>query len=204
MTNGLNTRPIDPPIRRIAMVSVHGCPMVTPGMRSAGGMNVYLRKIAPLLADSGICVDLFTRIHHAGGPEVFEFGPNTRVIHLPAGPAELVKTEVLPYLPGYGERLSSFVEDEGLGYDLVHSHYWLSGRAGQRLAGELGVPHVLNFHTVAEIKERASAELELPERKETEAELAASADLLFTFTEEERSDLRTLFGIPDDATHVVP
>jgi D-inositol-3-phosphate glycosyltransferase len=186
------------------MVSVHGCPMVTPGMHAAGGMNVYLRQIAPLLSASGICVDVFTRNHHEGGPEVFDFGPNTRVIHLPAGSPELVKTEVLPYLTDYAAALSAYVKDGGEGYDAVHSHYWLSARAGKRLADELGVPHMFSFHTIARVKERASAEPELQERKEIEAEVAASADLLFAFTEEERSDLTGLFAVPNERVHVVP
>ena len=87
----------DQPIHRVAMLSVHGCPLMMPGVRSAGGMNVYLRKIAPLLAEREVCVDVFTRNHHAGGPEFVELGPNARVVHLPAGAPELSKDEIVPF-----------------------------------------------------------------------------------------------------------
>ena len=193
-----------PPIRRIAMVSVHGCPLMTPGMRSAGGMNVYLRKIAPLLAERDICVDVFTRNHHAGGPELLELGPNARVIHLPAGPPELAKAEIVPYLAEYRERLSRFVAEEGAAYDLVHSHYWLSGGVGSDLAKEWGVPHVVSYHTLGAVKELASDEPEPADRLAAEARMAAAADRVFAFTEGEAGVIGELFGLPSERLHVVP
>ncbi|MEX2431150.1 MAG: D-inositol-3-phosphate glycosyltransferase, partial [Dehalococcoidia bacterium] len=72
------------PLRRIAMLSLHGCPMALPGMRLAGGMNMYLKRIAPLVAAQGVCVDVFTRSHYPGGQEIVELGPRARVVHLPA------------------------------------------------------------------------------------------------------------------------
>ena len=186
------------------MVSVHGCPMVTPGMRFAGGMNVYLRDIAPALAAKGLCIDIFTRSHHAGGPEIFEIGPQARVIHLPAGDPELVKSEVVPYLPEYEDRLLRFVEDEGLGYDLVHSHYWLSGSVGKAVADHWGLPCVVSFHTLAAVKEREGSEIEPTQRKITEAKMARDADLVFAFTTDERTELHNLFGIANERVHVAP
>jgi D-inositol-3-phosphate glycosyltransferase len=199
-----SNNPESQPLQRIAMISVHGCPMVTPGMRFAGGMNVYLRDIAPALAAKGICVDVFTRSHHAGGPEIFEIGPNARVIHLPAGNPELVKSEVVPYLAEYQERVLQFVEEEGLGYDLVHSHYWLSGSVGKAAANHWGLPSVVSFHTLAAVKEREGSETEPDQRKIAEAEMAHDADLIFAFTDDERAELNNLFGIADDRVHVAP
>jgi D-inositol-3-phosphate glycosyltransferase len=186
------------------MISVHGCPMVTPGMRSAGGMNVYLRRIAPLLAERGVCVDVFTRSHHAWGREVFDIGPHARVIHLPAGEPELTKAEVVPYLNDFRDRLFAFVDREGLGYDLVHSHYWLSGGVGDAVARVLKIPHVASFHTLAAVKERASLVPEPSERAETEARMAESADLVFAFTRDEAREFGELFGVPEDAVHIAP
>ncbi|MDA0797106.1 MAG: glycosyltransferase [Chloroflexi bacterium] len=193
-----------PPIKRIAMVSVHGCPMVTPGMRFAGGMNVYLRDIAPAIAAAGVSVDVYTRSHKAGGPEVFEIGPNARVIHLSAGDPELVKSEVVPHLPEFRERMLEFVASEGLEYDLVHSHYWLSGSVAQSVAAEWGLPGVVSFHTLAAIKERESSETEPEQRKVAEEQMAHGADLVFAFTHDERRELNELFGIEDDRIHVAP
>jgi D-inositol-3-phosphate glycosyltransferase len=193
-----------PPIKRIAMVSVHGCPLVTPGMRFAGGMNVYLRDIAPAIAAAGATVDVYTRNHKAGGPEVIEIGPGARVIHLPAGDPELVKSEVVPYLPEYRERMLAYVANEGLEYDLVHSHYWLSGSVAQSVAAQWGLPGVVSFHTLAAVKEREGSESEPEQRKVAEARMARGADLVFAFTDDERRELNELFGIEDDRIHVAP
>jgi D-inositol-3-phosphate glycosyltransferase len=191
-------------IKRIAMISVHGCPMVTPGMRFAGGMNVYLRDIAPAIAAAGVAVDVYTRSHHAGGPEIFEIGPNSRVIHLHAGDPELVKSEVVPYLPAFRDRMLEFAAQEGLEYDLVHSHYWLSGSVGQSVAARWGVPGVVSFHTLAAIKEREGSEMEPEQRKVAEAQMARGADLVFAFTGDERRELNELFEIEHDRIHVAP
>ena len=190
-------------IHRVAMLSVHGCPLMMPGARSAGGMNVYLRKIAQLLAEHGVCVDVFTRNHHAGGPELLELGPNARVIHLPAGAPELVKDEIVPYLADYTDHLSRFVAEEGTSYDLVHSHYWLSGDVGADIALEWGVPHVVSYHTIAAQKQRAGGAPEPPERLEAEARMAAAADRVFASTAGEADDIGALFGLPPAGLHVV-
>ncbi len=196
----LSTRPL----RRIAMLSVHGCPMAMPGMRFAGGMNMYLKRVAPLIAERGICVDVFTRGHQAGGQEIVELGPHARVVHLPAGSPELVKSEVVPYLPEFLDRLQEFIAEEGLGYDLVHSHYWLSGWVGERAARGWGIPHVVSFHTLAGVKELMGASDEPPERKAIEEEIASDADCVFTFTRDEVSGLHRLFGVPEERCHIVP
>lgn len=186
------------------MISIHGCPLVTPGMRFAGGMNVYLRDIAPAIASAGVAVDIFTRNHHAGGPELLEVAPNVRVIHLPAGDPELVKSEVVPYLPEYRQQLLSYVAKEGLKYDLVHGHYWLSGSVAEAAAHQWNLPGVVSFHTLAAIKEREGSESEPEQRKVAELRMARGADLVFAFTEDERRELNELFGIEDDRIHVAP
>ncbi|MDE2766084.1 MAG: glycosyltransferase [Chloroflexota bacterium] len=191
------------PLRRLAVVSLHGCPLVTPGARSAGGMSVYLRQVAWRLARQGVCVDIFTRSHQAGGPELPEAGERVRVIHLPGGAAELDKEEVVPYLPDLYAGMRSFALAHGLGYDLVHSHYWLSGWAGERLARDLGVPHVATFHTLALVKESAYEERESEERKQAEAAMA-SADRVVVFTEEERGHMERLYGIHPERVSVAP
>ncbi len=186
------------------MVSVHGCPLVTPGMRSAGGMSVYLRRVSPLLAARGVCVDIFTRSHEAGGPELLNIGPGVRVIHVAGGPANLSKELVPPHLPEVLGGVRSFVDGEGLGYDLVHSHYWLSGWVGAQLAQHLSVPHVVTYHTIGLVKEAAYVAPESSERKVAEAGMAASADHMVAFTEEEAETLRLLYGLDQSRLHVAP
>ena len=186
------------------MVSVHACPMARPGMRFAGGMNVYLKQLAPLLAADGVCVDIFTRSHEAGGPEIIDLGPRARVIHIPAGPPYISKGEVFDYLPEFIQGLKSFTLREGLGYDLVHSHYWFSGWVGRRLAEEWQVPHVVTFHTLSLVKQGASGAEEPPEREETELEMAHSADQIVAFTRGEQQALVDLYGAVPERIQVIP
>lgn len=186
------------------MVSVHGCPLVTPGMRSAGGMSVYLRRVAPLLAARGICVDIFTRSHQAGGPELLDIGPGVRVIHVPGGPPELSKEQVPPHLPEVLRGIRTHIDAEGLGYDLVHSHYWLSGWAGAELAQHLGVPHAVTYHTMGLVKEAVFAADEPPERKAAEAAMATSAARVLAFTGEEAESLRNLYNLAPERISVAP
>jgi D-inositol-3-phosphate glycosyltransferase len=115
-----------------------------------------------------------------------------------------VKSEVVPYLPEFKERMLDFVATEGLEYDLVHSHYWLSGSVAQSVAAQWGLPGVVSFHTLAAIKERESSETEPEQRKVAEAQMAHDADLVFAFTVDERRELNELFGIEDDRIHVAP
>jgi D-inositol-3-phosphate glycosyltransferase len=196
--------PVDTPIRRVAMISVHGCPMACPGMRSAGGMNVYLKQVASLLAQRGICVDVFTRTHQVGGPEIVDLGPRARVVHLPVGPPDLSKEAIFDYLPEFLQRMDAFAAAEGLGYDLLHSHYWFSGWVGTRLASSWGVPHIVTFHTLALVKQSASGIDEPPERRRTELELATGADGIVAFTPDEQEALVEMYGAPYERIQVVP
>ena len=186
------------------MVSVHACPMVRPGMRSAGGMNVYIKHLSATLADAGLCVDVFTRGHEAGGPELVSLGPRARVVHLPAGPPELPKESVHEYLPEFLDRLDDFRSAEGLGYDLVHSHYWLSACVGERLEGLWRVPHVVTFHTLALVKGLAGSDDESQERERVEIEVAQGANSLVAFTNEERETLVREYGASATGISIAP
>jgi D-inositol-3-phosphate glycosyltransferase len=178
--------------------------MAQPGMRSAGGMNVYLRHLAPLLAQSGVCVDIFTRSHHAGGPERVDLGPRARVVHLPAGPVDAPKEAIYGYLPAFLEQMEHFAATEGLGYDLIHSHYWFSGWVGQRIAASWGVPRIVTFHTLALVKQMAGGADEPLERRQAELELAGTADGVVAFSSGERDALVNIYGASPGRIHVVP
>ncbi len=186
------------------MLSVHACPMVRPGMRSAGGMNVYIKHLASMLADAGLCVDVFTRGHEVGGPEIVRLGPRARVVHLPAGPPELPKESVHEYLPEFLDRLDDFRSAESLGYDLLHSHYWLSACVGEQLEGLWRVPHIVSFHTLALVKGLAGSDDEPQERVRVELETAQRANSLVAFTNEEREILVREYGASADDISISP
>ena len=138
MNNRIQTDHEGGTVNRIALISVHGCPMALPGTPSVGGMNVYLRQLAPLLADSGVAVDIFTRKHDVTEPLIVRLGRGARIIHLPAGPIDTPKEQLSNYLTEFESAVNNFVEKERLEYAVVHSHYWLSGWVGQQLAETWG------------------------------------------------------------------
>jgi D-inositol-3-phosphate glycosyltransferase len=196
-------------IRRVAMLSVHTCPLATLGGKETGGMNVYVRDLSRELGRRGIAVDCFTRSQNPRVPRVStELGPNGRVIHLPAGPeAPYDKNRIPDHLPEFVRGVLAFARREGLRYDVLHSHYWLSGLAARELRCAWGTPVVQMFHTLGQMKNSvASSPLEWePERRiEGEAEVVAFADRLVAATPLERAQLVWLYGADIGKTVVVP
>jgi D-inositol-3-phosphate glycosyltransferase len=189
-------------VRRVALISVHGCPMMRPGMRAAGGMNVYLKYLVESLGDQGICADLFTRNHEPDGPQVITLGPRARVIHIPAGPELTPKEDIYYHLPEFLQGLGEFLEREELSYDLVHSHYWLSGWVGCQVARAWDVPHVSTFHTMSLVKRLTFEAQEPPIRESIEREVASQSDLVVAFSEEERALLQSAYGVAADQVRV--
>src|SRR5260221_9368602 len=138
------------PICRIAMLSVHTCPLAVLGGKKTGGMNVYVRELSRELGRRGIKVDVFTRSQDPCVPHVNEtLGENARVIHIPTGPElPLDPDQVYPHLPEFVENVKAFAAREGIRYDVIYSHYWLSGWAAHELRDAWGVPVVQMFHTL--------------------------------------------------------
>ncbi|MGH2600207.1 MAG: glycosyltransferase, partial [Dehalococcoidia bacterium] len=162
---------------RVALISVHTSPLASLGGREAGGMNVYVRESAAELARLGYAVDVFTR--DDGTLSVTEsFAPGVRLIALEAGPrAPIEKEEQAEHLPGFLNGLRAFREREGVRYDVIHSHYWMSGWVGRHLQRLWNVPHVTMYHTLGEVKRRARVEEQEPERRiEVERLVARTAD----------------------------
>ena len=191
-------------VQRVAVVSVHGCPLATPGARSAGGMSVYLRHLSLALGELGVAVDVFTRAHDASEPQEASLGPRTRVIHVRGCPLELPKERVPAHLPALLAGIRDLVVCGGAPYDLVHSHYWLSGWVGSEVARSLGVPHAVTFHTHGATKEAAFGDKEPPERHAMEAQMAQSASRIMAFTAEEAGALQRCYGLPPERIAVVP
>ena len=120
-------------------------------------MNVYVRELGRALAARGVAVDIFTRRQAPDVPDVVEYAPGARVIHIDAGPHRHVdKYDVLDYLPDFACGVQRFRALTGASYDVIHSHYWLSGRLGLLFADHWGVPLVSMFHTLAQLKNRVA------------------------------------------------
>ena len=154
-----------PLIRRVALLSMHTSPLAQPGTGDAGGMNVFVLQTARQLARRGIEVEIFTRATESSRDPLEEEEPGVRVRHILAGPLEGLNKYDLPQeLCSFAHGVMQVEARHGAGYfDLIHSHYWLSGQVG-RIASQLWqVPLVHTFHTVAAVKNASLAEGDTPE-----------------------------------------
>jgi D-inositol-3-phosphate glycosyltransferase len=191
---------------RIAMISMHSSPVGELGTRDTGGMSVYIGEVSRRLAAKGYLVDIFTRLQRPDGVKIIQPFPNARIIHLQAGPPEVVPQLVLcRWLPEFFEDLEHFRNTEGIKYDLVHSHYWLSGQVGHWAGKRWQVPHVIMFHTLGALKnEIAGSEPEPDARIAMEKQLAIECDLILASTEREKRHLIELCGALPQRIQVVP
>ncbi|MDJ0464888.1 D-inositol-3-phosphate glycosyltransferase [Streptomyces sp. H27-C3] len=193
---------------RVALLSVHTSPLHQPGTGDAGGMNVYLVQLSRALAELGAEVDLFTRCRGEGHPPQVPLAPGVRVRHLRAGPRRALPKEEMP------GRLVEFAlallraesGRAGRPYDLLHSHYWLSGQVGLLAAAHWRIPLVHTMHTLARVKNAALAAGDVPEpelRIRGEEQVVCGADRLIANTADEANALRGLYGATPVRTDVV-
>ncbi|MET8825785.1 D-inositol-3-phosphate glycosyltransferase [Streptomyces sp. NPDC004610] len=180
--------------RRVAMLSVHTSPLHQPGTGDAGGMNVYIVELAQRLAAIDIEVEIFTRATSAALPPTVELAPGVLVRHIDAGPYEGLAKEDLPaQLCAFTHGVMQAWAGHRPGhYDLVHSHYWLSGHVGWLAAQRWGVPLVHAMHTMAKVKNANLADGDTPEpaaRVIGETQIVAAADRLIANTAEEADEL---------------
>jgi D-inositol-3-phosphate glycosyltransferase len=194
---------IDAAHARVAVLSLHTSPLDQPGTGDSGGMNVYVRALSERLAGRGVALDVFTRCSGRGVPQVEEVSPLVRVIQVQAGPCAPVSKDDLPAL------LTEFAGGVmGAGearYDLVHTHYWLSGSAGGAVKRAWDVPLVASFHTLGEVKNLADMDLpEPPLRAGGERGVVREADLILAPTPAEAGHLVHLYGARPERIRVVP
>jgi D-inositol-3-phosphate glycosyltransferase len=194
---------------RVAVLSVHTCPLAALGGKETGGMNVYVRETARELGRMGVHVDVFTRSQNPVIPRVVEMGDGVRVIHLPAGPETPMPREMVhQHLAGFVEGVEAHRRAEGLAYDILHAHYWLSGVAGLRLRDLWGgVPLIQMFHTLGRLKNSAAqapAEVEPALRIAEEGRIVRLADRIVASSVVERAHLVWYYGARADRIAVIP
>lgn len=191
----------------VAMLSVHTSPLALPGSaKDAGGMNVYIREMARELGRSPFTIDIFTRRTHPDQPEMVYLTPRVRVINITAGPAAPVdKHDLSQYLPELTHQIEVFARRERKHYNLLHSHYWLSGVVAQQLASRWHVPHIIMFHTLAHLKQLANpAQTESTLRLETERQLIQRAERIIATTADERAQIMRHCAATSDQVEVIP
>lgn len=200
----------EPAVQRVAMLSVHTCPLATLGGKKTGGMNVYVRDLSRALARQGIAVDVFTRSEDDCQPAVrHDLGFGARVIHIAAGPERPIPVaEIADYLDEFVAGVLAFVLEEDLQYDLIHSHYWMSGLVAEKLRSRWnGLPLIQMFHTLGHMKNRialSDKERASKARIEGENRVIDLADAIVAATPAEHAQLQWLYGADMSKVVTIP
>ena len=188
---------------------LHTSPLEQAGVGDAGGMNVYVVESAKRIAASGVSVDIYTRANKSGLPEKVEIAEGVTVRHLEAGPYDGITKDELP--SQICALMSSFMHQEARlpahYYDVIHSHYWISGQLGWLISERLGIPLVHTMHTMAKVKNLSLAESEKPEpqtRAIGEEQVVAASAALIANTAAESASLVSLYDACPDNVYVVP
>ena len=199
--NAIGNKPLS-----IAMFSIHSCPEGELGTKDTGGMNVYVRELASQLGQRGHHIDIYTRVHDPSDPQVIRLNDNARVIHLKAGNnGHMHKLDIYPYLDDFQDALQDFVEHNGLQYDLIHSHYWMSGEVGRRAQRRWNVPHMMMFHTLGAVKNTTGVGSKEPLlRIKTERQLVAHCHRIIAATAREKAELTRFYNAESQKMSVVP
>lgn len=191
------------------MLSYHTCPLATLGGKDTGGMNVYVRDLTRQLGEMGEQVDVFTRSQDEHVPHVLhDLGYGNRVVHVRAGPEiPLPKQELASFIPDFVHGIQDFVDLKGLRYDVIHSHYWMSGLAAKELkeSWQVGIVHM--FHTLGLMKQRVArdaSEKESDYRISGEREVLRLADRIVAATPAELAQLQWLYQANTQKIVVIP
>ncbi len=190
---------------KICLLSFHCCPYSLIGGDGVGGMNVYIKELsAALAALPGVSIDVFTRRQSPDRKRIKTISPSLRVVHLEGGPAEpLDRRRLYDYLPEFIENLVEFMLQEEAPYDLIYSHYWLSGLVGEWIKYRFDVPLVHTYHTLAFLKKQVLSEGEHEYRNAAERHLALVADMIISSSREEKDSLTREFEIAADSLQVI-
>ena len=190
---------------RIAVISMHTSPTAPLGQSANGGLNVYVREVCSAFSDRGIATDVYTRVESNDDPKTEQLAPLSRVIYLPAGRG-LEKYALYREVPDFAARVADHAAREGSDYDLLYSHYWLSGEVACLLRPQVAPAWAHIAHTLGIVKNRFLAAGDNPEpavRIAVERELAREADVLIASTEDESDELVTGYGADPSRVAVV-
>ena len=189
-------------MRRLAVLSLHSSPLIQPGSGDAGGMNVYVRELVSSLAQAGVECVVYVRRWHDELPPVVDVEPGFRVVHVPAGPADLPKEALPAIVDEFTDGVLDDIRASG-DVDAIHANYWLSGVAGHRIKHELELPLVSIFHTLARVKAE-TGDPEPQRRVDAEADVIRCSDVILANSRAEAQQLVGYYGADSDRVQIVP
>ncbi len=194
-------------VRRVAILSDHASPLAAPGSIDSGGQNVYVANLARELAQSGYLVDIFTRRDSMIHRQVVQWRDNIRVVHVPAGPAHHIpKERLLPYMEEFARFVARFARRQDAMYDIVHANFFMSGMVAQHLKRALGIPFVITFHALGQVRRMAQGRADAfpPARLQIEVGLMREADRIIAECAQDRQDMEQLYGAQSARIDIVP
>jgi D-inositol-3-phosphate glycosyltransferase len=191
---------------KIAMLSIHSSPIGDLGTQDTGGMSVYVREMAKELGKKGHYIDIFTQQDTGGHEPVVHLNDNVRLIRLSGGTdRNIPKSSLYEVLPKLFDELDSFRIQENISYDIIHSHYWLSGVLGLKLQSFWNVRHLITYHTIGAMKNlTCSTENSSELRLASEKKLAKLCDRIIVPTQKDQEYLIQHYDAPYDNIRIVP
>ncbi|WP_441295309.1 glycosyltransferase [Massilia norwichensis] len=194
-------------MKRIALISDHASPLASPGSIDCGGQNVYVAHLARELAMSGHLVDVFTRRDAIGQKQLVHWRDKVRVVNVPAGPAHHVpKEQLLPHVQAFARFTTRFARHQPAPYDIVHANFFMSGMVAQHLKQMLGIPFVITFHALGQVRRLAQGADDAfpPARMRIESLLMQQADRIIAECAQDRLDMEQLYGASPARIAVAP
>lgn len=194
-------------VRRVAIISDHASPLAPPGSVDSGGQNVYVACLARELALAGVLVDIFTRRDSMMYQQVVQWHARIRVIHVPAGPAHYVpKEHMLPYMDVFAGFVIGFARRQDSLYDVVHANFFMSGVVAQRIKQVLGIPFVITFHALDQVRRREQGKADAfpPSRLQIEQGLMQDADRIIAECPQDMLDMEQFYDVPAARIDIAP
>src|SRR5579859_4161840 len=192
---------------RIAFISEHASPVALLGGADAGGQNVYVDEVSRNVARRGYAVDVFTRRDNPEAPEIIDWAPGVRIVHLLAGPAQpRPKDELWPFMPEFHDSFLRFMVRDEARYNLLHGNFWMSGWVTSTLRARLHIPAIQIFHAMGKTKRRHQKKVDTSpgDRIKTEMEVIAGVDKIIAQCPNERAELVNDYNADPDKIALIP
>jgi D-inositol-3-phosphate glycosyltransferase len=193
--------------RRIAFISEHASPLATLGGVDSGGQNVYVGELARQLVTTEFCVDIFTRWENEVLPQIINWIPDVRVIHVKAGPIRVIeKEQLLDYMDEFTKNMMSFTRQQNIQYELIHANFFMSGLVAARIKEIMRVPFVITFHALGCVRKihQGTNDKFPSQRIEIEKMIVREADLIIAECPQDKDDLIKYYDAPTEKINIVP
>lgn len=193
--------------KTIAFISEHASPLATLGGVDSGGQNVYVAEVCKQLVANGYCIDVFTRREDKATPAVVNWLPGIRVVHINAGPAEIVaKEELLQYMDDFSKNTIAFIKQQQISYALIHANFFMSGLVASNIKKALHIPYVITFHALGLVRQAHQKEMDKfpPQRVDIEKYLVQDADGIIAECPQDKEDLIHYYNAPSHKITIIP